>query len=215
MFEQLKRRAPGIVISDYIEFFSLRNWGVINNRVVSEQVYVHDKLLIVDDRVLVIGSANINDRSMCGDRDSELAVRIEDTIHAPAVMGDAPFTVGFLPHSLRLRLMRQHLGVDESVDLSDPLNHRSRELWRKCANTNSALYDSLDGNTSVYRVTRIADFKAAFETYVNPSYLDPEVQHTCSEIKGFLVDWPKSLFEKEDLSPSLATRAIVPNELWV
>jgi phospholipase D1/2 len=31
---------------------------------VTEQVYIHAKLMIVDDRVAIIGSANINDRSM-------------------------------------------------------------------------------------------------------------------------------------------------------
>eukprot|EP00598_Pedospumella_elongata_P005424 CAMPEP_0184984172 /NCGR_PEP_ID=MMETSP1098-20130426/13200_1 /TAXON_ID=89044 /ORGANISM="Spumella elongata, Strain CCAP 955/1" /LENGTH=37 /DNA_ID= /DNA_START= /DNA_END= /DNA_ORIENTATION= len=36
-----------------------------------------------------------------------------------------------------------------------------------------------------------------------------------AEIKGFLVDWPQTLFEKEDLSPPLATRMVVSNDLWV
>ncbi len=35
--------------------------------------------MVVDDRKLIIGSANINDRSMLGYRDSELAVIAEDT----------------------------------------------------------------------------------------------------------------------------------------
>ena len=43
---------------------------------VSEIVYVHSKLMIVDDSVVILGSANINDRSMNGNRDSELAVVI-------------------------------------------------------------------------------------------------------------------------------------------
>ncbi len=30
--------------------------------------------MIVDDKVVILGSANINDRSMLGTRDSELAV---------------------------------------------------------------------------------------------------------------------------------------------
>ncbi len=81
MFNTLRKRAPGIIVSDYIGFFSLRSWGVMNNKVVSDQVYVHDKLMIVDDRVAIIGSANINDRSMIGCRDSEMALRIEDTFH--------------------------------------------------------------------------------------------------------------------------------------
>ena len=38
------------------------------------QVYTHSKLMIVDDWCLIVGSANINDRSMLGDRDSEMAV---------------------------------------------------------------------------------------------------------------------------------------------
>lgn len=35
--------------------------------------------MIVDDRLAIIGSANINERSQKGDRDSELAAVIRDT----------------------------------------------------------------------------------------------------------------------------------------
>lgn len=35
--------------------------------------------MIIDDRVALIGSANINDRSLMGDRDSEIAIIIEDS----------------------------------------------------------------------------------------------------------------------------------------
>jgi phosphatidylserine/phosphatidylglycerophosphate/cardiolipin synthase-like enzyme len=31
---------------------------------VSEQIYTHAKMLIADDKVAIIGSANVNDRSM-------------------------------------------------------------------------------------------------------------------------------------------------------
>jgi phospholipase D1/2 len=44
----------------------------MNSKVVSEQIYIHDKILIADDRIAIIGSANLNDRSMLGDRDSEV-----------------------------------------------------------------------------------------------------------------------------------------------
>ena len=37
-------------------------------------VYVHSKLMVVDDEYVIVGSANINQRSLDGDRDSELAV---------------------------------------------------------------------------------------------------------------------------------------------
>mmetsp|Transcript_13874 Transcript_13874/g.30604 ORF Transcript_13874/g.30604 Transcript_13874/m.30604 type:complete len:479 (+) Transcript_13874:1-1437(+) len=215
MFSQLRLRAPGIDIACYIGFYSLKNWGLINNKVVSNQIYVHDKLLIADDRVLIIGSANINDRSMLGNRDSELAIRIEDTLHATVTMAGVPFTVGFLPHTLRVKLMRQHIDASESVDLSDPFSPFTTELWDKTAKSNTAVYDSLDGNTSVYRCTTTQQFKSALAAYNNPSYLDPDVKHSVAEIKGFLINWPQTLLENEDLSPSLATRTLVPNELWV
>jgi len=41
---------------------------------VTELIYVHSKLMIVDDNYVIMGSANINDRSMLGTRDSEIAV---------------------------------------------------------------------------------------------------------------------------------------------
>lgn len=34
--------------------------------------------MIVDDEKVIVGSANINDRSMLGSRDSEIAILIED-----------------------------------------------------------------------------------------------------------------------------------------
>ncbi len=37
-------------------------------------IYVHSKLLIVDDEYLLTGSANINQRSLDGDRDSGMSI---------------------------------------------------------------------------------------------------------------------------------------------
>lgn len=34
---------------------------------------MHSKVMIVDDRTVLIGSANINDRSLLGSRDSEVS----------------------------------------------------------------------------------------------------------------------------------------------
>lgn len=54
---------------------------------VSELIYVHSKLLIADDKVVICGSANINDRSMVGRRDSEIAVVLK-----------VCFANNFIPH---------------------------------------------------------------------------------------------------------------------
>lgn len=49
------------------------------------------KVCVVDDRLAIIGSANINERSQRGDRDSELAAVIRDTD-----MIDGYFTVRYM-----------------------------------------------------------------------------------------------------------------------
>ncbi|PIL22872.1 hypothetical protein GSI_15568 [Ganoderma sinense ZZ0214-1] len=73
-------RKEGIDPDNYIAVFSLRNWGKLRGDVLTtEQVYIHGKVCIVDDRLAIIGSANINERSQRGDRDSEIAAVIRDT----------------------------------------------------------------------------------------------------------------------------------------
>jgi len=68
---------------EYVTLLNLRNWAKLGEgpkeRYVTEQVYIHSKLMIVDDRYAILGSANVNDRSLLGTRDSELAVLVVDT----------------------------------------------------------------------------------------------------------------------------------------
>lgn len=45
---------------------------------ISEELYIHSKVLIADDKLVICGSANLNDRSQLGNHDSEIAVIIED-----------------------------------------------------------------------------------------------------------------------------------------
>ncbi|KAG8894933.1 Phospholipase D1 [Tulasnella sp. 408] len=77
--------------------------------------------MIVDDRLAIIGSANINERSMRGDRDSELAVVVRDTDLIPGKMAGKSFRVGRFAHTLRIRLMREHVGVDTDAIYEEDL----------------------------------------------------------------------------------------------
>ncbi|QIW95210.1 hypothetical protein AMS68_000728 [Peltaster fructicola] len=112
MFGRL--RARNIDPSDYIRFYSLRQWGKIGPRkcLTTEQLYIHAKCMVVDDRHAIIGSANINERSMLGSRDSEVAAMITDMKMIPSTMAGEPYMVGDFPHTLRMRLMREHIGID-------------------------------------------------------------------------------------------------------
>ncbi|GLB38253.1 putative phospholipase [Lyophyllum shimeji] len=106
-------RKEGIDPDEYISVFSLRNWAKMRGDVLTtEQVYIHGKVCIVDDRLAIIGSANINERSQRGDRDSELAAVIRDTDMMNCTMAGKSFKVGRFAHTLRVRLMREHLGVN-------------------------------------------------------------------------------------------------------
>lgn len=53
-------------------------------------VYVHSKGMIVDDEYVIIGSANINQRSMEGTRDTEIAMAAYQPQHTWANMLSAP-----------------------------------------------------------------------------------------------------------------------------
>ncbi|TQV94011.1 phospholipase D1 (PLD1) [Cordyceps javanica] len=113
-------RAAGIDPQEYIDFFSLRQWGILStDALVTEQLYIHAKTIIVDDRVALIGSANINERSMVGHRDSEVAAIVRDTDMIWSTMGGKPYQVGRFAHTLRMRLMREHLGLDTDAILEE------------------------------------------------------------------------------------------------
>nr|AAN75609.2 SPO14 [Cryptococcus neoformans var. neoformans] len=119
-------RKVGIDPDNYITFFSLRGWSKFKTGVLtSEQVYIHGKTMIVDDRLVLCGSANINERSQRGDRDSELLAVIRDTDMIDGTMAGRSYKVGRFAHTLRVRLMREHVGVD--VDALDEEHLMFRE----------------------------------------------------------------------------------------
>jgi phosphatidylserine/phosphatidylglycerophosphate/cardiolipin synthase-like enzyme len=79
-------------------------------------IYIHAKVLLVDGNVAVVGSANLNDRSMLGTGDAELDLRI-----------DGDFAL-----SLQRRLLSYHApsGYDENR-LAASLGKVADENWNK------------------------------------------------------------------------------------
>ncbi|KAL4928118.1 phospholipase D/nuclease [Aspergillus undulatus] len=87
---------------------------------VCEEVYVHSKLLIVDDTVVICGSANLNDRSLKGSRDSEMALVIEDKAPLDSMMDGQPFQASKFAATFRRYLYRKHLGLLQPQDMRKP-----------------------------------------------------------------------------------------------
>ncbi|CAM9175650.1 unnamed protein product [Phaeothamnion confervicola] len=114
LYAALRKRCPGIHVFRYLNFYTLRGWGVTPaGSPVSEQIYIHSKILIADDRLAIIGSANINDRSMLGCRDSEVAVAVEDTAAVETLMAGRPWRAAKFAHELRVSLWQEHLGLGD------------------------------------------------------------------------------------------------------
>jgi phospholipase D1/2 len=104
----------------YLTLLNLRNWAVLNGvngkkSLVTEQIYVHTKLMIVDDRYVLHGSANINDRSQLGTRDSEIAVLIHDSQEAKVDLCGTGQQVLVLKHaqSLRKAVWKKIFGLEQ------------------------------------------------------------------------------------------------------
>ncbi|KNC79852.1 hypothetical protein SARC_07775 [Sphaeroforma arctica JP610] len=57
--------------------------------------YVHSKMMIVDDEYIMVGSANINERSLAGDRDTELSTGMFQPEHVTEEMDDGTFKLPF------------------------------------------------------------------------------------------------------------------------
>ncbi|KAL5335418.1 hypothetical protein BJX70DRAFT_401625 [Aspergillus crustosus] len=130
------------------------------NAFVTEELYVHSKVMIADDRIVICGSANINDRSQLGDHDSEIAVLIEDRTPVPSKMNGQPWMASRFAASLRRFLFRKHLGLlplqdyehvndqfdfdsPESQIVADPLADTFLSLWNTRAHTNTEVFREL------------------------------------------------------------------------
>ncbi|MGO4416131.1 phospholipase [Cupriavidus sp. KB_39] len=136
--------------NQYLTLLNLRNWTTLNGQPVTEQIYVHSKLLIADDRLAILGSANINDRSLLGNRDSELAMMIHDGEGIKVLLdGKRQFSVSKSVHNLRTRLWRKLFGLAGNCDapatelaalVTQPASSATWTALQKRAATNGSSY---------------------------------------------------------------------------
>lgn len=92
-----------------------------------EQIYVHSKLMIIDDRFVSIGSANFNSRSLVNDTEIQASIVDSEAIEVP--IAGVTQTVARFAHSLRRELWAEHLEIDNAA-LLDPIVSFD-QLWGK------------------------------------------------------------------------------------
>ncbi|TYH27331.1 hypothetical protein ES288_A02G061500v1 [Gossypium darwinii] len=211
---------------DYISFYGLRSYGELfdGGPVATSQVYVHSKIMIIDDSAAIIGSANINDRSLLGCRDSEIGVLIEDKELVDSRMGGNPWKAGKFSLSLRLSLWSEHLGLrkGEVNQIVDPISDSSyKDIWVATAMMNTTIYqeifsclptDLIHSRGALRQIIKerlthnTIDLGIAPETLESYQIGEIEIEKNVlldrlKAIRGHLVCFPMDFMCKEDLRP--------------
>jgi len=201
----LQKNIPNLDLSEYITFNSLRNYGLLDNNCVTEQIYVHAKLIIVDDRITLIGSANINDRSLEGDRDSEIAILLRDNITVESQMGGQPYRAGKFSHTLRTALWREHLGLDSNdMQVMDPIiDSVYRSLWLETARTNTRIF------SEVFPVLPTNDKAKLSSVCERVHKVDAQSTIALNTVRGHLVNYALDFLKEENLNLSGLMSAFV------
>eukprot|EP01083_Nonionella_stella_P093114 260804_1 len=165
VLERLSSRFPSVDLRDYITFFFLRRWDFLGGVPVTEKIFVHAKIMIVDDEVAIISSANFNDRSFLGSRDSEFGVTISDEERvSDAYMDGKRVEVGAFARDLRIRLWKEHLCLsDDQIDLiSDPIADSCyNDVWLAHARWNTPIFEAVFPNIPSDEHTTLKKFKKA------------------------------------------------------
>jgi phosphatidylserine/phosphatidylglycerophosphate/cardiolipin synthase-like enzyme/Ca2+-binding EF-hand superfamily protein len=205
VFEELQKLYPHANINDYISFFSLANYGFLDGVPHFSQVYIHSKLMIVDDKIAVIGSANINDRSMVGNHDSEIAVVIEDDSSSQTLMNGKLQRSGKSIKQMRKKLWREHwnptlsnrkfLSGWQLQASKDPVSDFIYHFMQNRARENTAIYESLFIHYPCKRHRLLPDYKKDLETYLHMAAAktvraDDEMRNKLSNIQGLVVQYP-------------------------
>lgn len=168
---------------------------------VSEQIYVHSKLMVVDDEVVILGSANINDRSLLGHRDSEIAF-----VAAEYPQPDCQAAI------LRRRLFCQFLGLrypqDEEI-VSDPCSDAFWQLWQTTATENAQIYQSVFPLIPEVCHTIPSNTASVYQTYVK------EQSPMLKRVRGQLIHYPYEFLRQEYLVPGTGTpESLVPKKTF-
>lgn len=146
--------------------------------------------MVVDDRRVIIGSANINERSQLGTRDSEIAACIEDDGDMMDSFFDGkPVKVGKFAHTLRMRLMGEHIGLDvdqldrEKFNKDATTNYYDESVWNNYQNSDK---DKVDVIPPYIEVTSTTEKTAHERDKIQQEEKD---EVPMSEIKDFAIGY--------------------------
>ena len=198
IIEQLEK-IMGDQWKNYIGFYSLRGHGLVNGEPRTELIYINSQLMIVDDKTVILGSANINDRSMLGSRNSEFAVMINEEPELKTIMNGKDYQAANFAYSFRINLFAGHLGIDpKNKILEDPLSNEFLQLIQNTAHNNTFIYRKLWGcypDDQYLSFNDLQNYKHLSKEELKENYLKEK-----NGIIGHVVEFPLHFLEKENLS---------------
>ncbi|XP_016481357.2 phospholipase D delta [Nicotiana tabacum] len=123
-------------------------------------IYVHAKGMIVDDEYVILGSANINQRSLAGSKDTEIAMGAYQPHHSWAKKQQHPRGQVY---GYRMSLWAEHLGmledsfkVPEALECVKRVNEVAEDNWKRYTAEN---FTELQGHLLKYPIQVDADGK--------------------------------------------------------
>jgi phospholipase D1/2 len=222
LIEQLKK-IMGNQWKNYIRFYSLRNHDIVNKVPRTEIVYIHSKLMIVDDTKVLLGSANINDRSMLGTRDSEFAVIIKEkrelidrkTKRNFVMDGQKNYFAANFATSFRRALMAEHLGISPNDPvLDDPVSNTMFDFINQTARQNTQMYHNIFGcyPDDAYTDIKILQEAKKMKEEESPETLLNNYNKFSQYIRGHIVEYPLLFLQNEELGKSFfSVENLVPD----
>lgn len=156
--------------------------------------------MIVDDNKFIIGSANINDRSMLGDRDSEIGILVEDQHKIESTMGGIPYEVSKTAHDFRVQLFMEHFGCTK-VEVKDPIDKLFLRKMKEQGAVNTQFYRDVfraePDNTQTTYASILRD-RAEYEAFTPQERLQ-KYKEGVGKLKGNYVEYPELFLDKESL----------------
>ena len=146
--------------------------------------------MIVDDKHLIIGSANLNDRSMLGSRDSELAVCIEGPCNVKVNGASGEYMVTKKIHEFRVNLFKEHFGMD----IEFPAQEQNWNVMQHIVSTNTEVF------SKVFRIYPADEYS----TWVSLQSRDKKFSKEAFDalipkIQGHAVAYPYKFLHNENL----------------
>ncbi|XP_009768465.1 phospholipase D delta-like [Nicotiana tabacum] len=123
-------------------------------------IYVHAKGMIVDDEYVILGSANINQRSLAGSKDTEIAMGAYQPHHSWAKKQQHPRGQVY---GYRMSLWAEHLGMledsfqePEAFECVKRVNEVAEDNWKRYT---AEIFTELQGHLLKYPIQVDADGK--------------------------------------------------------